>query len=236
MQESSFTYFGSWTTESTSNCDGGTCKYTNVTGYYWEKPITFDGFTALNVYGVKASNQGKWVLKIDGNTVATVDPMRRSRLTSSSWRRIHRLRGSHTVQGLNIGQKNGSSSGYYIEFDYLTYQGLAPTNTPWPAWSPISCSGASAVPCQQWDSWSVKYTGNGVFEAKNMRYTDSLAQGSCYRITVQADGYSILVPSDNVGPSFTTIGGANIYTFPTADWRDQLYRCRSRDVCVHGMQ
>ena len=32
MQESSFTYFGSWTTELTSNCDGGTCKYTNVTG------------------------------------------------------------------------------------------------------------------------------------------------------------------------------------------------------------
>jgi hypothetical protein len=169
------------------------------------------------VYGVKASNQGKWVLKIDGNTVATVD----NYASVSSYKQLLASytppAGAHTVQGLNIGQKNGSSSGYYIEFDYLTYQGLAPTNTPWPAWSPISCNGASAVPCQQWDSWSVKYTGSGVFEAKNMRFTDSLAQGSCYRITVQADGYSILVPSDNVGPSFTTIGGANIYTFPTAD-------------------
>ena len=220
VQDSSFSWIGSWTTETGSgNCDvptSGTCRYTSSAGASWEKSLVFDGQNPVNIYGLRCTNQGKWYLKVDGQTVQTVD-----NYGSCTWRYLLASytpsAGTHIISGVNSGAKNGSSSGYFTEFDYLSYTGAyspPPTITPYATSSvAISCPApaGNTAHCAQWDANTLLFTAaHGTTDADYLDYAGPA--GTTFHFQIEAINSEICGNGSSL--TFGNSGGGAYYDVP----------------------
>jgi hypothetical protein len=117
----SITYNGSWTDNNSAqgriNNDE---HYTNVTNNYVE--FTFTG-TEVVYIGTKFSNRGQADIYIDSAYQATIDLYSSSVLNQQKiYTKTGLSNGSHTIKVVCKGQKNASSTGYYIDVDAFEYK------------------------------------------------------------------------------------------------------------------
>ncbi|MDF2714023.1 MAG: Heparinase II/III-like protein [Paenibacillus sp.] len=116
-------YGGTWSTGSHESYIGGTSVTGTSTGAYVEIP--FVG-SAAKVYGVRANNQGKAAVYVDGSYVMTIDNY------SSTWKAQQEIfntgllsYGAHVIRIERLGEKNAASTGVNINFDALQVQDVS---------------------------------------------------------------------------------------------------------------
>lgn len=138
VESQSYTYNGSWTSYTGQsgfhNSDLEQNSGASSTTDYYQ--YTYTG-TNFSLYTRRDVNFGKCELYIDTVDTATLDNYNGSQVKQYNIYNSSGLsQGSHTVKCLATGTKNASSSGYYLETDYLTYNNSAtatPANTFTPA-------------------------------------------------------------------------------------------------------
>jgi subtilisin family serine protease len=113
--DSQITYYGTWTTSTSSVHSGGTAKVNNTAGSYAQ--LTFNG-TGIKVLAYTAPNRGKADIYIDGVLSDTVDLYSSStKYQASIFEENNLVNGPHTIKIVNRGEKSSVSSGLYISLD-----------------------------------------------------------------------------------------------------------------------
>ncbi|MBO9605358.1 MAG: DUF5060 domain-containing protein [Paenibacillaceae bacterium] len=119
------TYSGTWTHDSDANYFNGTKSVSNTTNSTAQ--FSFTG-SSLQIYTRKDANLGKFDVYIDGNYEATVDTYS----PTNEYRALAYQQsvnpGTHTVLIKLAGQKNASSSGYWIGLDDISYSPVTVDN------------------------------------------------------------------------------------------------------------
>lgn len=165
------TYTGSW---STSGFGSG---YYNNTDHYTTSmnstaEYTFSG-TSVSWYGVKGSDHGKADVYIDGMLDSTIDTYSATRSVQAGlYTKTGLSSGSHTIKIVVRSDRNASSSGNYVEVDYLSYTPLAIIDSNLalrkPATESSTYNGGSA-------SRAVDGNTNGVWSNNSVTHTNSEA-------------------------------------------------------------
>lgn len=128
IQETSWTFSGSWTTETGGGNCSGNCKYSQTNGNYWTWTGTFYTTTTVYIYGLKCTNQGNWDLYVDNVRQFTVN----NYASPCTWQTILTgfdvLAGTHTIKAVALGTHN-QGTGNFVEFDYFRYTDNFPTPT-----------------------------------------------------------------------------------------------------------
>ncbi|MBI3167258.1 MAG: hypothetical protein HYZ22_02185 [Chloroflexi bacterium] len=125
VQETGLIYSGSWTLGACASCSGGNEKYSNVVGDYFTYTANTTGFRF--VQKIK-DNYGVAKIYIDGNFITNVDLYSASLLYQQVVYEITNLPyGSHTLKVEVLGQKQSSSSNYWVGVDYVSYYSIPST-------------------------------------------------------------------------------------------------------------
>lgn len=115
----SIVYNGSWNFEADASYYNNTKHTSNSTGAYAE--LTFTGST-VSVYTKNLSAGGKFDVYIDSVYDSTVDTYHPTDIYMAKvYEKTGLSYGSHTIRILLNGQKNASSSDYWVGLDYLEY-------------------------------------------------------------------------------------------------------------------
>ena len=115
----SITYSGTWTHSSDVKYFNGTKSVSNTTNT--TSQISFTG-TSINIFARKLAAGGKFDVYIDGIFDSTVDTYNATdQYKVLVYQKTGLSSGSHTIQIKLAGQKNPSSSGYWIGLDYYSY-------------------------------------------------------------------------------------------------------------------
>lgn len=110
------TYLGTWNNYSCISCSGGALKYSNQTGA--KATFLFNG-TGIKWIVTKANMLGKAKVRLDGKppTGILVDLYSPSPQWQVVLQKIGSTSGTHTLSIEVSGQKNSSSTGYFIDID-----------------------------------------------------------------------------------------------------------------------
>lgn len=119
-QTSLITYTGAWTQSTDSSYYNGTKSVSNTTGS--QLSFTFIG-TEINVYTKKTAASGKYDVYLDGVYDATADAYSAvDQAQMKTYSKTGLSADTHTIELRLVGQKNTSSTGYYVGFDYVSYE------------------------------------------------------------------------------------------------------------------
>ncbi len=113
-------YTGAWTHSGDANYYNATKSVSSTSGS--AVSYSFTG-TEIHLYTKKSSSNGKYDVYIDGVYDATADAYSPSdQFRARTYSKSGLSGGSHTVMLQLNGQKNASSTGYFIGFDYLEFK------------------------------------------------------------------------------------------------------------------
>ena len=116
IRESDVTYSGTWSSSTSYAGAVNNDEHWNATTSNYAQ-YTFTG-TSVKWIGLKASNQGKADVYIDGSLVTTVDLYSpTTQMQQILYSQTGLSQGSHTIKVVVKGQKNVSSSGYTANLD-----------------------------------------------------------------------------------------------------------------------
>lgn len=107
-------YSGNWAVHSCASCSGGALKYSGQTGAYAHFP--FSG-TGIKWIVTKAKMLGKAKVYLDGTYMGMVDLYNSTPHYQVVLQKTGLSAGNHTLRIEVSGQKNASSTGYYIDID-----------------------------------------------------------------------------------------------------------------------
>jgi len=138
VNDTSFTYAGTWGTSAASPKYQGDDHYSSVTGSTYS--ISFNG-TSLLLYAARAPYHGIAAVSVDGGLESDIDLYASTRVDQALVFTTPTLvNGTHTVQVRVTGRKNAASSEFIVNADRVdiagTFNAPAPTPVPTPAPTP----------------------------------------------------------------------------------------------------
>lgn len=137
VNDSSFTYTGTWQTSTGTAMYNGDNHFTNVTNNMWT--YSFMG-TKAQLYGQKSDGLGILAVSIDNGPEQMVDPYTSAARTEQNllYTSPDLTNGTHTIKVRVTGTKNTASSGAYAAADRLDVTSLTSGETPSPTPTPTT--------------------------------------------------------------------------------------------------
>jgi endoglucanase len=136
VNDTSFTYAGTWSSSTASSKYLGDDHYSSATGSTYS--ITFNG-TSLLLYAARASHHGIAAVSVDGGPESDVDLYAATRADQALLFTTPMLaNGTHTVRVRVTGRKNAASTDFIVNADRADVAGtvIAPAPTPVPTAAP----------------------------------------------------------------------------------------------------
>lgn len=178
-------YSAAWDQTTEAGAYNSTISCSNKTGYYAQ--LTFTG-TSVSLYSKKGPGGGYSDIYLDGQLVATFDGYNATaQYQVLAYQNNSLSSGQHTIKIQVKGIKNPSSSGYYVNLDYIEYSGstATPTPTPTPGGTNLVTNPGfeSGTTSWYWDpAWtrvtSDKYTGSYSAKCTGTGVWDQLSQNN----------------------------------------------------------